>query len=487
MKSNNDFKNILDKETISLAEKDRKDKDKGKNFFINKEYNAKTRFILIVIIIISISFNIFIFFKYKKSETNKLNKNLTNFKNKEINYFNKINLQINKPFLPIETEDIPIKSYSQTKYNKTNIRYHFDEIYSNRTLFEINYSYLPYTNIKKSISYDENANIIYNSTGMLNLTLLDFYYNNIDIDKTQFNHIHISMGFDANYVLLSSISIASLLNNSNPETFIHLHLILCNCSYEDIKPIINLKKINKNIEFILYNGKQAEYDFGRRANGEMRGVGEYTRVLIPEIVNNTNRILILDSGDLLVNKDLSELYFFDIGDNYFAFSLDEYAGTSIDNIPIAHNYFYPNTGVCLINVRKFRKDNLYKPCFYAAMSYDSLPCPCQDIFILVSNYQFKFWALNYNSPEFFKNEDEMKSNVDDVMGFTGWFNNQKSPYKYSKEELREAALNPVITHLYQTKPYRNEANAMNQEKWRKFANMTGLYDKIKEKYPQGFN
>ena len=54
MKSNNDFKNILDKETISLAEKDRKDKDKGKNFFINKEYNAKTRFILIVIIIICI-------------------------------------------------------------------------------------------------------------------------------------------------------------------------------------------------------------------------------------------------------------------------------------------------------------------------------------------------------------------------------------------------------------------------------------------------
>ena len=224
MKSNNDFKNILDKETISLAEKDRKDKDKGKNFFINKEYNAKTRFILIMIIIISISFNIFIFFKYKKSETNKLNKNLTNFKNKEINYFNKINLQINKPFLPIETEDIPIKSFYQTKYNKTNIRYHFDEIYSNRTLFEINYSYLPYTNIKKSISYDENANIIYNSTGMLNLTLLDFYYNNIDIDKTQFNHIHISMGFDANYVLLSSISIASLLNNSKFYVIVHMKI-----------------------------------------------------------------------------------------------------------------------------------------------------------------------------------------------------------------------------------------------------------------------
>ena len=73
------------------------------------------------------------------------------------------------------------------------------------------------------------------------------------------------------------LQIASLLNNSDSETFIHLHLILTNCSYENIKPIINLKKINKNVEFILYNGKQAEYDFGRRADGERRGLG-----IIPE-------------------------------------------------------------------------------------------------------------------------------------------------------------------------------------------------------------
>ena len=275
-----------------------------------------------------------------------------------------------------------------------------------------------------------------------------------------------------------------MVNNSSPETFIHLHIILNNCSYENIKPIIDLKKINNNVEFILYNGKQAEYDFGKRANGEWRGVGEYTRILVPEIVNNTNRIIVLDSGDILVNKDLAELYFFDMGDNYFVFSLDEYAGTSITNIPFAHNYFYPNTGVCLINVRKFREDNLYKPCFFASMSYDSLPCPCQDIFIMVSNYKFKFWGLNYNSPQFFRNENEMNQSY--VRMINSWINNQKSPYSYSKEELREAALNPVITHLYHTKPYKNEANKMNQEKWRKYANMTGLYEQIKAKYPAGF-
>ena len=103
---------------------------------------------------------------------------------------------------------------------------------------------------------------------------------------------------------------------------------------------------------------------------------------------------------------------------------------------------------------------------------------------MVSNYKFKFWGLNYNSPQFFRNENEMsQSNVGMI---NSWINNQKSPYSYSKEELREAALNPVITHLYHTKPYKNEANQINQEKWRKYANMTGLYEQIKAKYPAGF-
>ena len=102
---------------------------------------------------------------------------------------------------------------------------------------------------------------------------------------------------------------SSLLNNSSPNTFIHIHIMLINCAYEDIQLIYSLNYINKNVEFIFYNAKQAEYDFSRGLK-EGRGVGDYTRVLAPEIVNNTNRIIILDSGDLIVNKDLSELYFF---------------------------------------------------------------------------------------------------------------------------------------------------------------------------------
>jgi len=183
----------------------------------------------------------------------------------------------------------------------------------------------------------------------------------------------------------------------------------------------------------------------------------------------------------LVNKDLSELYYFDIGDNYFVFTLDEYAGF---NMYFKHN-FYPNTGDCLINVRKFREDNLYRASYFTSLAYKHLYCPFQDILILISNYKFKYWGLNYNCPQFFRNKTEMDGTIE-TLKINEWFNHQVSPYKYSKEELKEAALNPVITHLYHTKPYKNEANAIVQERWRKYANMTGLYEQIKAKYPEAF-
>ena len=64
---------------------------------------------------------------------------------------------------------------------------------------------------------------------------------------------------------------------------------------------------------------------------------------------------------------------------------------------------------------------------------------------------------------------------------------QKSPYKYSKKELFEAANNPVISHLYHRKPYKNESSVKMEEKWRQYVKLTGLYEQIKIKYPAAFN
>ena len=328
--------------------------------------------------------------------------------------------------------------------------------------------------------------MIFENTGMLNMTLLNAYYYGNATKKKKPNHIHVCMGMDGNVVLLSLISMSSLFKNSSPNTFIHIHIMLINCAYEDIQLIYSLNYINKNVEFIFYNAKQAEYDFSRGLK-EGRGVGDYTRVLAPEIVNNTNRIIILDSGDLIVNNDLSELYFFDINDNYFVFSLENIAGKFDKYYIFGRNNFYPNTGVCVVNVRKFREDNLYHNAFFTAIAYKDLPCPYQDIFLVISNFKFKFWPLNYNCPQFFENDEQIREKKTDTVWIKNFMKLQvNSPFKYTIDEIIDAAADPVINHLYHAKPHHNSANKKIMDRFREYANMTGHIEKIKKKYPKPF-
>ena len=180
------------------------------------------------------------------------------------------------------------------------------------------------------------------------------------------------------------------MNTSSPDTYIHFHILAIEFTFEDMKKIISLNKMNKNVEFVFYNSKQAEYDFGIRATKEWRGIGDYARVLAPEIVNNTNKILIMDSGDIIVQKDISEIYFFDLEDNYFSWILEDVSGNhKVLWDEFFRNYFYPNSGICLVNVRSFRRDKLYEKAFYVGRSYKDLHCPYQDILFVISNYKFK--------------------------------------------------------------------------------------------------
>ena len=45
-------------------------------------------------------------------------------------------------------------------------------------------------------------------------------------------------------------------------------------------------------------------------------------MILPVIVNNTDKIIIIDSGDILAQKDLSEIFFYDLEDNYFGWTLE---------------------------------------------------------------------------------------------------------------------------------------------------------------------
>lgn len=170
--------------------------------------------------------------------------------------------------------------------------------------------------------------------------------------------------------------------------------------------------------------------------------------------------------------------------NYIAFSLEDIAGRRHKFWIFGRNNFYPNGGACLVNIRKFREDNLYKRALYAYMSYNNILCPFQEIFMMIVNYKFVYFPLNYNCPQFF-DDDEKNVTDNNSRGINHWlFFQQFSPFKYSKQELLEASRDPVILHLYKNKPFLNMANTENTLAWINYAKLAGVYDEVKMKYPK---
>lgn len=104
------------------------------------------------------------------------------------------------------------------------------------------------------------------------------------------------------------------------------------------------------------------------------------------------------------------------------------------------NIFYPNEGVCLVNIILFRKDELYKKAFYISKSYTKLSCPFQDILISISIYKFKYFPLKYIVKSFLIMMNKWKK-INNTKTIKLWINNQRnSPYKYSIKEILEASI-----------------------------------------------
>lgn len=400
---------------------------------------------------------------------------------------------INKENKVIKKPPKKNNEYSETndyihKLKENNRRNNFQDEINKRKLFNINYNFEPYINYPKNLSFEDYAIYIYNKTGMLNITKLEFYFQNKNINNNYslLNNIHISMSFNKNYTDLSLLSIASILNTSNNDTYIHFHILGLNFTIIEIKKLIDMRRINNQVEFIFYNAKQAEYDFTIGLK-DHRGIGNYAKILIPQIINNTDKILIVDSGDILCQKDLTELFFYDIGDNYFGWVMDQCAGNFlIKGDKFMTNNFHPNTGVILVNIKLFRRDLLYEKALFMSKSYNKFSCPTQDILITIANYKFKFIPLKYNLHIYYTTEKEKIMKIR-----TKWIKNfietqRFSPYRYTVNEIFDAMDSPVIYHFYLRKiQHRQECDKIVIE-WINYSKLAGVYEILKKKFPKPF-
>lgn len=155
------------------------------------------------------------------------------------------------------------------------------------------------------------------------------------------------------------MTIASIIDSSKPKTKLRFHIaVVLSFSIKDMLKIYSLRqKIKNDVEFNFYNAKRVEYEL-KGLNS--KGPGAVAKLLLPQLLeDNIEKLIIFDTGDLLVLRDLHNMYNLSMG-KYLYLGIP--GGKVGKYAKISKKLFkrYINTGSMLVNVKKVKQENIYQ-------------------------------------------------------------------------------------------------------------------------------
>lgn len=240
---------------------------------------------------------------------------------------------------------------------------------------------------------------------------------------------------DNNYAQHVGVSMISLFQNNKSFDNISVYLIENNISPDNKKNLEFIcKKYNRIINFIDIN------EFSDRLKLNMRNpisINAYARLFLSSVLEKSvDKVIYLDC-DSIINDSLSELWNKDIS-NYYVAGVCDTVGTNTKlRINIDLNSAYINSGMLLINLEKWREENIEEKFVEFIDAYNGQVFHHdQGTINGVLNEKVLLLHPKYNSmtPFFTMSRDE-------IMQYY-----MLKDY-YSEEELREAINNPVFIHF----------------------------------------
>ena len=169
--------------------------------------------------------------------------------------------------------------------------------------------------------------------------------------------VNIAFGATEDWLQYTRITVASILANSNKEDKYHFYIMSNNFS-EQIKSVFML--LNK-IRPAEYHFIQINDDEFEGAIHDWLGVSSSYRLKLPSLTD-LDKILYLDS-DIIVLKDIAELYSYDIQNYYTAMVEDKCSMMMRRRVNLREDQLFFNGGVSLMNLKAFREHNLEEKIF----------------------------------------------------------------------------------------------------------------------------
>ena len=305
-----------------------------------------------------------------------------------------------------------------------------------------------------------------------------------NLDNGKKNIINFGFQLDPNYILRAMITLASIMESQYSTSKIKFHFaVVLNFDIKAMLKIYSLrKKIREDVEFIFYNAKRVETDL---KGLNTKGPGAVAKLLLPQLLpNDIERLLVFDTGDLLIIKDLLEAYNWDISGYLYAgvpaLGIGSYAKISKKAFDI-----YISVGSFLINVKKVKEENIYEKFIKYKSYYSHSPVGDQHLlndvaFGKITYLPFKFGMIC----PYLNDKDAENTKKETLYSYTKIIR-YKDKYTFlpkNEEELLKMGYNPSVIHHMHSKWMYGQGLTVYRKLAQYYIKLAGIWDEICKKY-----
>lgn len=252
--------------------------------------------------------------------------------------------------------------------------------------------------------------------------------------------INICFSSDNNYAQHLAVTLASVFENNNDE--LRVYVLDGGISDENKEKILALKNdYDFEIEFVKIDKSM----FDKCPAGKKNHVtlATYYRLLLADICPNVDKILYLDV-DLVVRSNLKELFDIDMKGKYFAGVSDCEEMVNTARLGLEK---YCNAGVILLNLQKWREDNITEK-FFKWMEENSERIVLHDQDVLNSTLQ------------------------DGILSLDKHWNVQVSKYDSSKDFVKILPEAKIIHYIGKHKPWHADNKQLAKNEYFKYLKLT---------------
>ena len=292
--------------------------------------------------------------------------------------------------------------------------------------------------------------------------------------------INIGFTLDPGYLLQTMLTTASIMKTQNKSTKIRFHFgVTRNFNANHMIKLYGLKeRINNLTEFSFYYLKGA---MEKMKNFHEKGEACPGKFELPQLLpDDVERLLIFDAGDVLVLRDLSPLYNYDMKRFWALAPPEPYC---IYHIVIRKNIKkYLNIGSILLNVNELKKNNFWDM-YTKNRNIEKGGQPDQTLFnLLVPDDKKDYFPFRFGIFSLFCNDinsDTMRwRNFD----FAKWLNSNLSknfPQKPNSEiGILAQSYNPLFIHQFCEKWHNGKGLSIYRHLAKYFIDVAGIKDEL---------